>query len=99
MNSGKGMNDTVVSMFMGRNRTGLGTVLSTISGTPCACAVRAIAPMSQILPGGIANTFAKIPRVVSSIRAAISSARSLAFNLASMSVHGSARPSSVCVVR
>ena len=37
---------------IGRRRMGVATVLSTIEGTPCSWATRAIASMSQTLPAG-----------------------------------------------
>ena len=37
---------------IGRSRIGVATVLSTTSGTPCRCATRASASMSQTLPAG-----------------------------------------------
>ena len=38
---------------IGRSSTGEATVLSTISGTPCACATSASASISQMLPAGL----------------------------------------------
>ena len=37
----------------GRQSAGVGTVLSTMTGTPCACAISAIAPISGMLPAGL----------------------------------------------
>ena len=52
---------------IGRSRIGVATVLSTISGTPCACATAASASMSQMLPAGLPTLSQKTARVLSSI--------------------------------
>ena len=38
---------------IGRSKTGVATVLSTISGTPCLCATRARPSISATLPAGL----------------------------------------------
>ena len=65
---------------IGRSKIGVATVLSTISGTPCACATRARASRSQMLPAGFPTLSQKTARVWSSISAAMASGRSDAAN-------------------
>ena len=52
---------------IGRSRMGEGTVLSTISGTPCACAIFAKASTSATLPDGLPTVSMKIALVRSSM--------------------------------
>lgn len=49
---------------MGRSRYGVGTVLSTISGTPAPCAASATARASRTLPRGLPSVSAKNAFVV-----------------------------------
>jgi hypothetical protein len=44
---------------IGRSRYGVGTVLSTISGTPASCAASATERMSSTLPRGLPSVSAK----------------------------------------
>ena len=55
---------------IGRHSAGEGTVLSTISGTPAACATAASAAMSVTLPSGLPTDSQKMALVRSSISAA-----------------------------
>ena len=52
-----------------RQRIGVGTVLSTISGRPCACAASAQAAMSTTLSFGLPIVSANTRRVLSSVSA------------------------------
>ena len=47
---GHGMQNDIAAPFSGRVSTGVGTVLSTITGTPCVWAISAIACRSGVFP-------------------------------------------------
>ncbi len=59
---------------IGRSSTGVGTVLSTISGTPWRWAASAIASMSQMLPAGLPTLSQKTALVSASISRSMSAA-------------------------
>ncbi len=60
--------------------TGVGTVLSTITGTPCLCAIAAIASRSGMFPAGLPMVSQNTAAVLSSIRRSRAAALSSAAN-------------------
>ena len=83
---------------IGFKRMGVATVLSTISGTPCAWATAASASMSQMLPAGLPTLSQKTARVLSSISPAIASGASDSAKRTVMPWLGSTWANSVYVV-
>ena len=73
----------------------MATVLSTISGTPCAFATAARPARSATLPAGLPMLSQKIARVSASISAAMSSGLSLFANFTLMPCAGSMCANSV----
>ncbi len=69
---------------IGLHRYGDGTVLSTTSGTPCACATSATAAMSSTCRLGLPRLSAKTARVVGRIAAAKASTEAPSTKLVSM---------------
>ena len=69
---------------MGLHSAGLGTVLSTISGTPCACATSATAAMSSTTRLGLPRLSAKNARVLGRTAAAQASGLVASTNVVSM---------------
>ncbi len=69
--------------------SGVGTVLSTTSGRPCACAASAQALMSTTFSFGLPIVSANTSRVLSSVSSATDSGRSGSANRTSMPYCGS----------
>ena len=72
----------------GRHRYGVGTVLSTMSGTPWACAISATAAMSITLPAGLPTDSQNTALVRSSISFAMPSTSPGAAKRVSMPICG-----------
>ena len=83
---------------IGRSSTGVATVLSTISGTPCRCATVASASMSQTLPAGLPTLSQNTALVFPSINRSTASALSLAAKRTPTPMLGSTCANSVWVV-
>jgi hypothetical protein len=69
---------------IGLHRNGLGTVLSTIKGTPCACATSATASMSSSCRLGLPRLSANTARVFGFIAAAKASGEAVSTNVVVM---------------
>ena len=80
---------TSAPWWIGLSINGVATVLSTINGTPAACATSATASRSTTLPAGLPMVSQKTAQVRSSISASMESASSSAANRASMPRVGS----------
>ncbi len=70
--------------FSGLHRKGLGTVLSTTSGSPWACATSAMAVMSSTTMLGLPRVSANSARVLGRIAAAKASGSVASTNVVSM---------------
>ncbi len=83
--------------LIGLISAGVATVLSTISGTSCACAMSASASMSTMLPAGLPIDSQKTAAVLSSMCFAMASALSSSAKRTSMPCRGNMCRNSVYV--